>query len=308
MDSPVAKTRFANTPSRTPPTAALQRTTDWLLSQQQQTGAWCAELEGDSILESEYILLLAYLGRHREPTAHQAARYLLDLQMPDGGWSLYPGGDLDISASVKAYFALKLTGHDPSSEPLQRARQLILAQGGADAVNSFTRYYLALLGQIPYRQCPVVPPEIMLLPGWSPINLYSMSAWSRTILVPLAILSSFRPVVEVGPEFGIRELFVESPECWPLTRCPGLEHKPSLWTRFFAGVDSALHLLERRRWRPLRRRALQKAEAWMLERFAGSDGLGAIFPPMIWSIVALRCWDTPMILRNCSIATSGSKG
>lgn len=268
---------------------AIERTSRWLLHQQHADGHWCAELEGDSILESEYILLLAYLGRHNEPVALQAARYLLDCQNADGGWSQYPGGELDISSSVKAYFALKLTGQSPSSEPMQRARQAILAHGGADAVNSFTRYYLALLGQIPYRQCPVVPAEVLLIPQWVPWNLYAMSSWSRTILVPLAVLSAFRPVTQLKPEHCIRELFILPPEQWPLTRSPGLAPGDSFWTGFFGSVDRLLHFLERKRWLPLRRKALQAAERWIVERFAGSDGLGAIFPPMIWSIVALRC-------------------
>ena len=129
---------------------AIALSRDWLLAAQQPDGHWVAELEGDTILESEYILLLAFLGEHASETARKAARYLLHAQRNDGGWSTYPGGPVDTSGSVKAYFALKLTGHDPESEPMRRARAAILAHGGADAVNSFTRYYLALLGQISY--------------------------------------------------------------------------------------------------------------------------------------------------------------
>ena len=135
---------------------------------------------------------------------------------------MYPGGKLEICGSVKAYFALKLTGHDPSAEYMQRARQAILAHGGADAVNSYTRFYLAMLGQISYEQCPAVPPEVMLLPKWFPVNLYAVSAWSRTIIVPLSIISAFRPVTKIAPQFGIRELFLREPENWPPLRCAGL--------------------------------------------------------------------------------------
>ena len=110
---------------------------------------------------------------------------------------------------MKAYFALKLTGHDPSAEYMQRARAAILAHGGADAVNSFTRFYLALLGQISYEQCPAVPPEVVLLPKWFPVNLYAVSSWSRTIIVPLSIISAFRPVRRLEPRLGIRELFLQ---------------------------------------------------------------------------------------------------
>src|SRR6185295_7986865 len=167
---------------------------------------WVAELEGDTILESEFLLLLAYLGEEHTPLAKKCGRYLLEKQTAEGGWTQYPGGEIDISGSVKAYFALKLLGYDCSSEFMQRARAAILAGGGADAVNSFTRFYLALLGQISYEECPAVPPEALLLPCWFPINLYRVSAWSRTILVPLSIIWALQPVTRVDARLGISEL------------------------------------------------------------------------------------------------------
>jgi squalene-hopene/tetraprenyl-beta-curcumene cyclase len=166
---------------------AIFRTRQWLLAAQHVEGYWLGELEGDSILQSETILLLAYFGRLESKLARQAAARLLESQRSEGGWSLYPGGPVDVSASVKAYFALKLTGHEPQCEPMQRARCAILECGGAENVNSFTRFYLALLGQIPYASCPEVPPEFILLPRWFPLNLGSVSAWSRTMFVPLSV-------------------------------------------------------------------------------------------------------------------------
>ena len=277
--------RRLSSPLRT----AILRTRQWLLSEQQEGGYWVGELEGDTILESEFILLLAYLGRENSDLAAQAARYLVAKQLDAGGWAKYPDGPIDISASVKAYFALKLTGHDPSEEPMQRARQAILAGGGADRVNSFTRYYLALLGQISYEQCPAVPPEAILLPKWFPVNLSRVSAWSRTIIVPLSIMSALRPVKRVDPRRGIRELFLTQPEDWPPLRCPGQQGGTGLlsWDRFFRLVDRTLKFCQRHDLLPLRRMAIAKAERWMLERFEESDGLGAIFPPMVWSIIAL---------------------
>lgn len=269
---------------------AIERTRDWLLARQYQDGHWEAELEGDSILQSEYILLLAFLGREGSEPAQAAARTLLAQQNAEGSWGQYPGSAIDISASVKAYFALKLTGHDPQSEPLVRARQSILAHGGADAVNSFTRFYLAILGQIPYECCPAVPPELVLLPKWFPIHLYRMSAWSRTIVVPLTLISALEPVRPVSATQGIRELFHRDPLDWPPLRCPGLAGGRGLlsWDRFFRGVNRTWKLLQKYRVLPLRKRAIAAARRWMIDRFKGSDGLGAIFPPMIWSIIALR--------------------
>ncbi|HEV7223579.1 MAG TPA: terpene cyclase/mutase family protein [Pirellulales bacterium] len=274
---------------------AIARTRQWLLDEQHPDGYWVGELEGDTILESEYILLLAYLGRQDSSHARKAARYIVKQQLPAGGWAMYPGGAAEVSGSVKAYFALKLTGHDPSAEYMQRARAAILALGGADAVNSFTRFYLALLGQISYDECPAVPPEVLLLPKWFPINLYSVSSWSRTILVPLAVMSACQPAARIDPARGIRELFLKAPADWPPLRCPGLKGGTGLlsWDRFFRTVDAALKWRQRSKFKPLRGPALAAAERWMLQRFQGSDGLGAIFPPMVWSVIALRCLGYP---------------
>jgi squalene-hopene/tetraprenyl-beta-curcumene cyclase len=273
---------------------AIAATRDWLLGRQDAVGFWCGELEGDTILESEYILLLAWLGREHSAIARKCAAYLVEKQLPGGGWAMYPGGKLEISGSVKAYFALKLTGHDPNADYMCRAREAIRKAGGADAVNSFTRFYLALLGQISYDHCPAVPPELVLMPTWSPINIYRMSAWSRTIMVPLSIMWAHRPQRMLAPDRGIRELFLRDPADWPTLRCPGLSKEIGWlsWERFFHRADSCLKWLEKGRWLArlgLRRRALATAERWMTMRFAHSDGLGAIFPPIIWSIVALRC-------------------
>ena len=270
---------------------AITLTRQWLLGQQNRDGHWVAELEGDTILESEYILLLAYLGRENSEEAQQAANYLLEKQMPEGGWQMYPGGPIEISGSVKAYFALKLTGHSPGAEYMQRARQAILAHGGADAVNSYTRFYLALLGQISYEQCPAVPPEFMLAPKWFPINLYAVSSWSRTIIVPLSIMWAYRPVRHIDVKQGVRELFLKEPDEWPPLRCPNLPGGTGLfsWDRLFRTIDRCFRWAHRHRITPKRTHAIKLAKEWMLKRFEGSDGLGAIFPPIVWSLVALKC-------------------
>ncbi len=268
---------------------AIAKTRQWLLDQQTSDGSWCAELEGDTITESETILLMAFLGREEDETAVQAAKYILSKQMPEGGWSMFPGGDLAIDGSVKAYFALKLTGHDPSAEYMQRARKAILEHGGADAVNSFTRFYLALLDQIPYEQCPAVPPEVMFLPKWFPVHLYAFSSWARAMVVPLSIISALRPKRELDPKLGIRELFLREPKNWPPLRCPGkTEGGFFSWDHFFRVADSALKFVQRHRLSPLRKRAIESAKNWMIKRFERSDGMGAIYPPIVWSVIALK--------------------
>ncbi len=187
--------------------SALDRTRDWLLARQCDEGYWVGELEGDTILESEYILLMTFLGRELDPVCAGCARYIQDHQLADGGWAIYPGGPTDVSASVKAYFALKLVGVSADEPAMSRARRVILEAGGAHACNSFTRFYLALLGQIGYDECPCVPPELVLIPSWLGFSLSAMSAWTRTIVVPLSIMAYFKPSHTLDPERGIAELF-----------------------------------------------------------------------------------------------------
>ena len=275
-------------PRPVPVRRALERARRHLLSLQWPDGHWCGELQGDTILESEWVLLMAFMGREDSDHCRKAANYILAQQRPDGTWSNYPDGPLELSVSVKAYFALKLTGHDPDAPYMARARAAIRAAGGAAAANSFTRCYLALLGQFPYKNCPSVPVELALLPRWFYVNLYAMSSWTRTIVVPLSIFSAHRPTRRLPPEKGIAELFLLPPETplWPAP--PG--RRLLSWSNFFLGVDVLYKAAER--WgllRPLRGAAVRRAAAWMRERFADSDGLGAIFPPMIYTVVALRC-------------------
>jgi squalene-hopene/tetraprenyl-beta-curcumene cyclase len=275
--------------------SGIERARRRLLAQQAADGHWVGELQGDTILESEYILLMAFLGREGEARVRKAARYLLRQQTPDGGWNNYPGGPVELSVSVKAYFALKLAGHDAAASYMARARQLIRALGGAAACNSFTKFYLALLGQFPYRNCPAVAPEMMLLPRWAYFNIYAMSSWTRTIVIPLSIFYAYKPVRVLPQALGIAELFLEPPETplWP--------HPPTrrwlTWTNVFLILDRAFKALDAWGLGPIRAAALRRAEAWMREHFADSDGLGAIYPPIIYTVVALRCLghgdDTP---------------
>jgi squalene-hopene/tetraprenyl-beta-curcumene cyclase len=264
--------------------AAQERTRGWLASRQAADGHWVGELEGDSILESELIVLLAFLGREHEAICEPCAAYLLDHQLPEGGWSIYPGGPVEVSASVKAYFALKLVGYSADDPALVRARRAVIEAGGAGACNSFTRFYLAMLGQLSYDDCPSVPPELVLIPSRFNFSLSAMSAWTRTIVVPLSIMSHFKPVRRIEPERGIGELFIDGRATRP-NNPDGL----CSWSSFFLGVDRVFKWIDR--WVPgsWRQRGIRAAHRWMVEHFENSDGLGAIFPPMIYTVVALEC-------------------
>ncbi|MDR3635001.1 MAG: squalene--hopene cyclase [Isosphaeraceae bacterium] len=270
--------------STAPLQEAIGATADWLLGQQAADGYWVGELEGDTILESEYVLLMAFLGRERETVCVQACRYLLDFQQADGGWGNYPGGPSDLSTTVKAYFALKLLGTSTSDPVMVRAREAIHAAGGAQACNSFTRFYLALLGQISYDETPCVPPELLLIPSWLNFSLAAMSSWTRTIVVPLTIISALKPVRDLGPERGIAELFRDD-----LPRTPWRTARFFSWGNFFFGVDRVLRWADRHMPASWRQPGIRAAHRWMVDHFRNSDGLGAIFPPMIYTVVALEC-------------------
>jgi squalene-hopene/tetraprenyl-beta-curcumene cyclase len=268
--------------------AVLQRTRRCLMSLQNPDGHWRGELQGDTILESEFVLLMAFLGRLNEDKIRKAANYLVTKQRLDGGgWSNHPGGPVDINVSVKAYFALKLAGHSADLPHMQRARAAILKLGGAVQCNSYTKFYLAFLGQFPYENCAAVPPEMIFLPKWAYFNIYAMSAWTRTIMVPLSLFYAHKPVRKIPADQGVAELFLDPPHKsrWP--------HPPTkrllTWTNFFLAADQVIKWLEV--WGPqvVRKKAIASAEQWMLEHFSDSDGVGAIFPPIIYTIISLTC-------------------
>ena len=276
---------------------AIRRCQDFFFSQQNEDGHWRAELEGDALLEGEAVILLTFLGQEESPLAKKLANHLLLTQSETGGWPMYTGGEDSITNTVKAYFALKLTGHSLNAPYMQRAREAVMRMGGADKINSFTRFYLALLGQISYDQCPAVPPELILLPKWFPINMYAVSSWTRTIIAPLSIVSALRPVRHLPIEKGIRELFHNAPEQWPPLSAPKvlkpgqIEKAPGFfsWERFFRGTDVFLKKYQRwfGKWF-IRKRAIKKMNAWLLEHCKNSDGPGAIQPPIIWGLVAMK--------------------
>jgi squalene-hopene/tetraprenyl-beta-curcumene cyclase len=280
-------------------TAAIDASKNWLLSQQHEDGYWCGELEADTTLESDYILMHTLLGTGSPERFQKCANQILRFQNEDGGWPIYNGGPSNISASVKAYFSLKLTGYKPDHPALERARKKILELGGVTKVNTFTKIYLCFLGQYDYDAVPAIPPEIVLFPNWFWFNIYEISSWSRAILVPLSIVYAKKPFKKIPEEMNIDELFVGGRDKSRMR----LEWSKKLvsWRNFFLVLDRSVHWFEAVHIRPLRWLALRKAEKWMLERFEMSDGLGAIYPAMLNAIIALRCLgyslDDPQMIR-----------
>ena len=268
--------------------SALDAAAKELLNQQHPDGYWCAELEGDSILQSEYILLKWIVEQEDDPRLPRIANYLRKQQRPsDGAWVQYPGAGPDLSATVKAYFALKLVGDDIDAPHMVKARKLILELGGAERCNTYSKFYLAALGQMHYDSVPAIPPEMVLLPRWFYFNLDKVSAWSRTMIMPLSIVSSYRPVRQLPEPMGIMELYTNH----DYLHRPYTEFDKRLisWKNIFLAADKALKIWEKTRLTLLRKKALQQIEQWILERTEQSDGLGAIYPPMVYIIIALRC-------------------
>ena len=270
---------------------------------QNSDGHWCAELEGDSILESEYLLMKFVLRLEDEPfidgsgreRLEQIANGLRAQQRSSGEWGQYPGSGMDLNGTVKAYFALKLMGDDPDAPHMTKARDLIRKAGGAERCNTFSMFYLASLGQVPWRAVPAIPPEIVLLPRWCYFHLTKISAWSRVMILPLSIITTLRPTRKLSKEQGIDELFVSERERRRLTT---EDNAPRFWQLFFRTVDHALKGLHHLGGTPFRRRALRECTEWMLRRASQGDpaeteGLGAIFPSMVYTQLILDAQGWP---------------
>lgn len=264
---------------------AVQKARQVLAGMQSKEGYWCGDLTADSTLQSDYILLQLWLyppqgANWNPPTSdrvQRAVRSILQQQLPDGGWNIYPEGPSDINASTKAYFALKLAGVAEDSTQLTRARNCILRLGGVQSCNSYTKINLSLFGLYPREHVPSVPPEIMLLPGGV---LYEMSSWTRTIVVPLSIVQSVGGVRPVPEGFSLEEIF-DPRKKLEKRRKEGL-------AILFHHLDKLVKIWERRGPKNLRQSALREAERWILERTRDSDGLGAIYPGMMYHIMALQ--------------------
>jgi squalene-hopene/tetraprenyl-beta-curcumene cyclase len=253
-----------------------------LMNEQRADGHWVYELEADATIPAEYVLLVHYLAETPDlELERKIGNYLRRIRGPHGGWPLFHGGAFDISATLKAYFALKMIGDSPDAPHMVEARNAILARGGADKTNVFTRFLLALYGECPWRSVPTIPVELILVPRWFPIHLSKMSYWARTVLVPLLVLAVLKPKARNPRGITIRELFAGS-GANAARRAP---HQNRYWAAFFGMLDRALKAFEPFWPKKLRRRAIDAAAAFVKERLNGEDGLGAIYPAMANSVM-----------------------
>ena len=265
---------------------SIASASDYLLNRQSAKGYWVGELEADTSLESDYILLQLWLyppgddGVWSPPTASRiqsAARYILSRQLPDGGWSIYPGGPPNVSASVKAYLTLRLAGYEAPDARLRNARRRVIDLGGVESANSYTKIYLSYFGLYDRSKTPTIPPELFLLPNATRLTVYDMSSWTRAIIAPLAILGARGASRPVPAGVAIRELF------------SGVERSSadSFGANLFLIADRALKVWGRAGVARAREKAIRATADWMVKRLQDSDGLGAIFPAMMNCIMAL---------------------
>lgn len=279
---------------------AISRAQHNLLRLQHADGYWVGELIVDATLCSDYILYMHWAGAVDPVLEEKCVAHIRRRQLPDGGWNIYEGGPSEINASVKAYFALKLAGHSPASPWMHDARATILRLGGIPRMNTYAKLYLALLGQFPWKYLPAIPAELILLPDWLFFNIYEMSSWSRAMLVPLAILNHLKPTRQLPAEKHIHELYPAGTEQRDLS-LPRDERFFS-WRNFFLRATELFRVFDAPAMRWLRRRALRVAINWMTERMGeGSDGLAAVFPAMLNSIIALKALgheDSDPLLRK----------
>ncbi|RJS93970.1 squalene--hopene cyclase [Salinisphaera sp. Q1T1-3] len=275
----IASMPKAQAPRVAPPAgleAAIEAAASRLHAEQKSDGHWCYECEADCTIPAEYIMMMHFVGDIDRDVQARVARFIRHKQAAHGGWPLYYGGDMDLSCSVKCYYALKLAGDDVDAPHMVHAREAIRARGGAGQVNVFTLIALAQFGQVPWRAVPFIPVEVMLMPEISPFHLSKVSYWSRTVMVPLFILTSLRAMAKNPAGVNVRELFTVPPE-----QQRDFVPVSSPLQHLFKGLDAVGRRVEPLIPQMVRKRAIRKAEAWIIERLNGEDGIGAIFPAMV---------------------------
>jgi squalene-hopene/tetraprenyl-beta-curcumene cyclase len=288
------KRQDAEIPSQADLETAIRRSQSYLLGVQKPEGYWVGELMVDATLVSDMIAYHHWDGKVDREWERKAINHIFSLQLPDGGWNIYFGGPAEVNATIKAYLALKLAGVPVTDPRMLRAREMALNLGGVPRMNTFSKLYLSLLGLFPWDYVPTIPCEVILIGKWFYVNFNEMSSWSRSMLVPLAIINHYKPTRRLKNNVNIDELYPEGIHERDLALAP--DPQRLTWRNFFLWLDRVHKFAE---WfaemgiHPFRKRALRKAEKWMLERFEGSDGLAAIFPAMLNALIALKALGYP---------------
>jgi len=278
---------------------AIRRSQEYFLRTQHPDGYWWGELESNVCMAAEYLLLTHFLGAANETRWRKIATYLRRQQRSDGTWAIYYGGPPDLNATVEAYFALKLAGASADEPHMRRAREFILSAGGVPKVRIFTKIWLALFGQWDWRGVPVLPPELMFLPHWFPLNIYDFASWARATVVAMLVVLNKRPVCPIPEWARIDELYPV-----PRDRIAYSLPRPRVglsWKRFFYALDGLLRRYERVALRPLRDAAYRAAERWIVGHQEADGSWGGIQPPWVYSLMALKALGYPLdhpVVRN----------
>lgn len=255
-----------------------------LLSLQAPEGYWWGELEANVTMAAEH-LFLEHILEVSEPTRwRKIAHYLLERQQKNGSWPIYYGGPGDLSVTIEAYTALKLAGVNSAAPEMARARAFVLEHGGIGRARVFTKLWLALLGQFPWKALPAMPPELIFLPPWFPFNLYAFGSWARATIIPILIVRHYQPV---RPAPAVDELYLR-PEHHRRVQSAH-DRRPLNWRNVFLAIDRLLRQYERSPWKPLRERALAACERWIVAHQEADGSWGGIQPPWVYALIALRC-------------------
>jgi squalene-hopene/tetraprenyl-beta-curcumene cyclase len=258
--------------------SALEAATDHLRRRQHEDGWWKGELATNVTMDAEDLMLRTFLGISTPHTNEETARWIRSQQRPDGSWATFHGGPGDLSTTVEAWVALRLAGDQPDERHLRQAAAFVRSEGGVERARVFTHIWLALFGLWSWDDCPSLPPEIMYLPSWAPLNIYNWGCWARQTIVPLTIVSALEPVHPVG--FDVADLLTGAS---PPARQPAYSV-----AGFFQRLDPVLHSYRRRPLKRLRQQAMRRAVEWILARQEADGGWGGIQPPWVYSLIALN--------------------
>jgi squalene-hopene/tetraprenyl-beta-curcumene cyclase len=274
---------------------AIRRSHNYLLSvQKQPEGYWIGELIVDVTLIADMVLFYHWLGKVDPVWERKAVHHIFSKQLPDGGWNIYPGGPSEVNATIKAYLALKLAGIPVTDPRMLKAREVAYALGGVPRMNTFSKLYLALVGLVGWNHVPTIPSEVLLIGKWFHVNFWEMSNWSRAMIIPLAIINHYRPTRPLKNGVNLDELYPNGKR--ELDEALRPRYFDLSLRNLFLWLDRLHKFAEwvsRKGFHPFRKRALKKAEQWMLERFEGSDGLAAIFPAILNSLIAMKALGYP---------------
>lgn len=283
---PVAEAATAALPQSLTLDVGIRKSLDWLAQKQHPEGYWNDVLESNCCMEAQWVLAMHFLGRTDDPKYAKIILGILHKQREDGSWDVYYDAPLgDINTTIECYAALRSAGHSPDEEPLKRAREWILANGGLKKARMFTRFWLATIGEWPWDTLPIIPPEIIRIPTWAPFNIYQFASWARATFMSMSIVSVRRPIVPLPEERRLDELYPEGRENFDFAFPRRLE---GFWPTFFRTADKCLHLWQKLPWKPGREKSIKLALEWIIKHQDADGAWGGIQPPWIYALLSLH--------------------